>query len=483
MCTLVLVDDHSKYVYVQPLLQKSHAFPKLKMIVSYLETQMGKSLKAIQSDQGTEWRSNDTLEWTHDKGIEWQMTVGYNSRQNGCAERMNRSLGEKMQTLLMQRRLPKRFWPYAIWAAAFKMNLAPSVNNEFPYQAMFGKSLEQLMRLLHMFRCLAWVDIPKSGEERMAFLQPRLQSKYILEQLLLADEGDLNDLRYTDENLFDEREEEQLDEYMDMETIDGTDEEKTSGKGVAKMIEHRADAETWANSTHFGPTAIDNGIKNLDPTISKALSGEDRKHWEEAMCKELDGLRAMGTWEIADLPQGMNAVDTHWVLKIKTDANLILTKFKARLVARGFTQREGINYTEEFTPVAPIQSIQGVLAIATMQGWEVDCIDVKQVYLNSTLHHDVFLKLLVGMKVPPGKALKLVKGLYELKQSGQEWNIELDSHLQKIGFHCMLSVLCLYSRGTGGSMTVITAYVDDMLIVSPSHEEVNCTKKEIMAKW
>ncbi|UTT96864.1 hypothetical protein NDA17_003740 [Ustilago hordei] len=266
MCTLVLVDDHSKYVYVQPLLQKSHAFPKLKMIVSYLETQMGKSLKAIQSDQGTEWRSNDTLEWTHDKGIEWQMTVGYNSRQNGCAERMNRSLGEKMQTLLMQRRLPKRFWPYAIWAAAFKMNLAPSVNNEFPYQAMFGKSLEQLMRLLHMFRCLAWVDIPKSGEERMAFLQPRLQSKYILEQLLLADEGDLNDLRYTDENLFDEREEEQLDEYMDMETIDGTDEEKTSGKGLAKMIEHRADAETWANSTHFGLTAIDNGVS---PTSSE----------------------------------------------------------------------------------------------------------------------------------------------------------------------------------------------------------------------
>ena len=92
------------------------------------------------------------------------------------------------------------------------------------------------------------------------------------------------------------------------------------------------------------------------------------------MCKELDGLRAMGTWEIADLPKDMNAIDTHWVLKIKTDANLILTKFKARLVARGFTQREGINYTEEFTPVTPIQSIQGVLAIATMQDWEVDAL-------------------------------------------------------------------------------------------------------------
>ena len=97
--------------------------------------------------------------------------------------------------------------------------------------------------------------------------------------------------------------------------------------------------------------------RNLDPTVSEALSGEDKQHWKEAMCKELDGLRAMGTWEIANLLKGMNAVDTCWVLKIKMDADLIPTKFKVRLVARGFTQRQGIDYTEVFAPVAPIQSI------------------------------------------------------------------------------------------------------------------------------
>ncbi|SOV08927.1 uncharacterized protein UDID_17789 [Ustilago sp. UG-2017a] len=87
------------------------------------------------------------------------------------------------------------------------------------------------------------------------------------------------------------------------------------------------------------------------------------------------------------------------------------------------------------------------------------------------------------MTVPPGKALKLMKGLYGLKQSGREWNMELDSHLRKIGFYCMPSAPCLYSRGTGDSMTIITAYVDDMLITSPSSTEVSRTKDEIMAKW
>ncbi|SYW86587.1 uncharacterized protein UHO2_04084 [Ustilago hordei] len=138
-CTLVLVDDHSKYVYAQPLTRKSHAFMQLKRIVSFLETQTDRKLKAIRSDQGTEWKSNDALEWSLEKGIEWQTTVGYNSKQNGWVERMNRTLGEKMRTLLMQRRLPKKFWPYTIRAAAFKINLTPSVDNEFPYQAMFGK--------------------------------------------------------------------------------------------------------------------------------------------------------------------------------------------------------------------------------------------------------------------------------------------------------------------------------------------------------
>ncbi|SYW81980.1 uncharacterized protein UHO2_00465 [Ustilago hordei] len=276
------------------------------------------------------------------------------------------------------------------------MNLTPSVNNKFPYQAMFGKLPEWLMKLLCMSGCLAWVNIPKvkrdnkkldqqaiasiflgySLERRgwlfyspdyslnifwsnsVRFMESKCWSNRTEWQLVsmqlppaLADEEDLNDQGYTDENLFDEREEEPLDKYMDMETVVGMDEEETLGEGVVKMIEYRANTETWADSTHFGLMAAnDSKRQNLDLTVSKALSGEDRKHWEEVMCKELDGLKAMGTWEIANLPQGMNAVDTQWVLKIKTDVNLIPTKFKARLVAQGFTQREGIDYTEVFAP-------------------------------------------------------------------------------------------------------------------------------------
>ncbi|KAJ1598126.1 hypothetical protein NDA14_005647 [Ustilago hordei] len=91
--------------------------------------------------------------------------VGYNSKQNGQVERMNRSLSEKMWMLLMQRRLPKSFWLYAIQAAAFKINLTPNADSKLPYEAMFKKLLEWLILLLCIFRCLVWVNVPKAKQD------------------------------------------------------------------------------------------------------------------------------------------------------------------------------------------------------------------------------------------------------------------------------------------------------------------------------
>ncbi|SYW81672.1 uncharacterized protein UHO2_00180 [Ustilago hordei] len=363
-----------------------------------------------------------------------------------------------MRTLLMQRRLPKRFWPYAIRAAAFKINLTPSIDNEFPYQAIFGKLPERALRLLQVFGCLAWVNIPKVKQDNKKLDQQAIASIFLgyslerkgwlfyspdyspnifwsnsakfMESKCWSDrtewrpvdmktppammtEEDFKDLGYNEENIFDEADKEPLQEYIDMET--GS--EERSSEGMAEMMEPEPITKTQIDSEFLGlmVTQLEQK-KNLDPTIHEAMSGEDRKHWEEAMRKELDGLEAMGMWEIADLPKGANTVNMCWVLKIKMDANLIPTK--------------------------------GVIAITATQDWEIDSIDIKQAYLNSTIHHDVYLKPPPGIKIPSGKALKVVKGL-----------------------------------GTGNKITIITTYVDDMLITSPSHDEVDHTKQEIMDKW
>ncbi|SOV03502.1 uncharacterized protein UDID_18691 [Ustilago sp. UG-2017a] len=438
-CTLVLVDDHSKYVHAQPLLRKSHTFTQLKRTVSFLETQTGRKLKAIRSDQGTEWKSNEALEWSLEKGIEWQTTVGYNSRQNG-----------------------RRFWPHAIRAVAFKINLTPNVDGEFPYQLMFKRSPKQFIHLMCVFGCLAWVNIPKAKRNNKKLDHPDYSpniswsnSARFMETQCWSDrsewrpisirpppvptvEEDLDDLGYTEENLFDEREREPLEEHVDMELtleeegLGGPHSDNENPNGILeerRTTEEREEyapvppekrgpwlnwrparnmcnPETWVKKSYFGLTAakVKEGKDSLNPTVHEALARKDRRFWEEAMCKELNGLEAMGTWEMTDLPRGMNTVDTQWVLKIKTDANLVPTKYKARLVVRGFTQREGLDYTEIFVPVAPIQAIRGVLAIAAVRDWEVDSIDVKQAYLNSSLHQDVYLKPPVGTRCQGSRA-------------------------------------------------------------------------------
>lgn len=131
-----------------------------------------------------------------------------------------------------------------------------------------------------------------------------------------------------DECLFDKTDHELANKYLNMESV-----AKANDKVPTDSIKGTSKIKTGGNNSHFGLTAINvKKERNLDPTVHEALAGQDKRFWEEAMCKELEGLEAMGTWEVADIPPGVSTVDTQWVLKVKTDANLIPTKFKARLV-------------------------------------------------------------------------------------------------------------------------------------------------------
>lgn len=100
--TLVIVDDFSGYVHAQPLSRKSDALEALQNWVTLMENQTGHKLKAIRTDNGGEWASNIAINWKTAEGFLWQKTAPYVSVQNGRVERMNRTLMERMRTMLMQ---------------------------------------------------------------------------------------------------------------------------------------------------------------------------------------------------------------------------------------------------------------------------------------------------------------------------------------------------------------------------------------------
>lgn len=110
------------------------------------------------------------------------------------------------------------------------------------------------------------------------------------------------------------------------------------------------------------------------------------------MQDEHDSLIKNHTWELVERPQNTPIVDNKWVFKIKESRNPSQNIFKARLVARGFTQEYGINYYETFSPVVRFTSIRTILAIAAQRKMHIRQFDVKTAFLNGELHETVFME-------------------------------------------------------------------------------------------
>jgi hypothetical protein len=132
---------------------------------------------------------------------------------------------------------------------------------------------------------------------------------------------------------------------------------------------------------------------------------------------EMDAVEKNCTWELANLPRGHSAITLKWVFKLKRDEAGAIVKHKARLVARGFVQREGIDFDDTFAPVARMKSVQLLFALAAQEGWRVYHMDIKSAFLNGDLKEEVYVHQPPGFTIhgKEGKVLRLCKALYGLR--------------------------------------------------------------------
>ena len=135
------------------------------------------------------------------------------------------------------------------------------------------------------------------------------------------------------------------------------------------------------------------------------------------MKEELDALTKNHTWDLVTLPFGQSVVGCKWIYKIKTHANGSIERYKVRLVAKGFTQKYGINYEETFTQVARISSIRTLLDVVVASKWDLFQMDVKNVFLNGDLSEEVYMQPPSSLSVDSNKVCHLRHALYGLKQA------------------------------------------------------------------
>ncbi|XP_042756658.2 retrovirus-related Pol polyprotein from transposon TNT 1-94 [Lactuca sativa] len=210
-----------------------------------------------------------------------------------------------------------------------------------------------------------------------------------------------------------------------------------------------------------------------------------KKEWVQAMNDEMASIEKNDTWNLVDLPKGRRAIGLKWVFKVKRDPQGNILKHKARIVAKGYIQKQGIDYEEVFAPVARIETVRVILALAGSNGWRVHHLDVKSAFLNGHLTEEVYVSQPEGFvkKNEPGKVYKLSKALYGLKQAPRAWNSCLDKYLKSLGFRRCAQEYSVYTRTKNGSSLIIGIYVDDLLVTGSNPENIKEFKKEMKARF
>ncbi|GKA80015.1 retrovirus-related pol polyprotein from transposon TNT 1-94, partial [Tanacetum coccineum] len=157
-------------------------------------------------------------------------------------------------------------------------------------------------------------------------------------------------------------------------------------------------------------------------SVAQALNDPDSV---EAMQEKMQQSVNQDVWKLVSLPEGKTAIGTKWILKNKRDARGIVVRNKARLVAQGHRQEEGIDYDEVFAPVARIEAIRLFLAFASYMGFMVYQMDVKSAFLYGEIDEEVYVTQPKGFEDPfyPKHVYRVVKALYGLHQAPRAWSM------------------------------------------------------------
>ncbi|SGY38230.1 BQ5605_C003g01982 [Microbotryum silenes-dioicae] len=215
-----------------------------------------------------------------------------------------------------------------------------------------------------------------------------------------------------------------------------------------------------------------------DPqTWREAMSSDEHDIWAQAAAAEFtamrDDFKVFTIEPCSSVPPGATIVTSKFVWKTKRDARGDVTGRKARLVAQGNRQRDGIDFSETFAPVARFSSICCLLALAAANGYHVHQANIDKVYLHGELDHNIWITTPRGFDFPSDKVLRLWRSIYGLKQAGRIWNCHIDTSLRSLGYKATGTDHCIYSHIDDQQRPhYIALYVDNLLIVSPVLNEI-----------
>ena len=236
--------------------------------------------------------------------------------------------------------------------------------------------------------------------------------------------------------------------------------------------------DSQVNSTLTAIFTTTNNVDNRIPLCHKhVLTSLNMQQWLDAEQKELDGLWEVGAWIWAKCPDNVKPIMSKWTYNLKTNAEGVIQRYKARICARGDQTKEGIDYEETFSPVVKWESIRLFLALTVLLKLLPLQLDVDLAYLYAPLEETIYMRPPDGVQPPQGMVLRLIKSLYGLPQSGRNWNSHLHETLIKADFSRLQEDTCLYIKKHGDIITILAVYVDDLYIAASDNKTLDDVTK------
>ncbi|GKA72573.1 retrotransposon protein, putative, ty1-copia subclass, partial [Tanacetum coccineum] len=465
---------------------KHEAFGKFKEWKQLVENQTGRTVKKLRTDNGLEFYNREFEQLCIESGIARHLTVVGMPQHNGVAERRNRTLMDKVRCLLIQSGLPETFWAEATCTATYLIYRSPSIAIEKKTHMEMRSGHPSDYGMLRIFSCVAYLHDKQGKLEQRVVKCVLLGYPEVVKGYKLYRLDDESPKIVTSRNVVFNESVMYKDTLKGSGAVDNSVEElhppdltdyqfvrdrepKTRTKPLRLRDESNMAAYTFV--------AAEEEDTHEPLTYQEAVSCEDSSKWKAAMKEEMDSLRKNKTWELVDHPAEQKLVSYKWLFKIKERIGGVQKpRYKARLVARGFTQRAGIDYNEVVSPVVRHTFVQVILALTACKDYELEQLDVKTAFLHENLEEVIY------MRQPPGyeqgiKVCLLKKFLYGLKQSPRQWYKRFDEDMLSNGFKRSSYDSCVYYRSYApGEYIYLLLYVDDMLIACKSKAKIGSTK-------
>ena len=454
---VTFIDEKSRLCFVFTIKDRKEVKKSFIEFAEWAETQTGKRIKEFLSDNAKEYMSESFEKYLKEKGIRRVMIPAYSPQQNGVAERKNQTLCGMVRCMLAESKLPANMWSFAVRHANWILNRVPSkATGKIPYEIFFGE--KAVMPEVKTFGSLVMRHVD-SGNKLAPRSLPAILVGYDEKGVYVYDPKMKRSALVRNVKVFEG-------EFFDFEkhSIDVDTEKFDYPDDLTEYVKETEDHNYAKDAKHssFGVSTV----AECPNSYREAIESSQKDCWIEAMMDEYQSLMQHDVFDVVPVTD-QKLVTSKWIFSIKKRDDGEIERFKARVVARGFTQKYGVDYDEIFSPVVDRDVVRLALVLSSNKGWKVNHIDIGTAFLNGVLDEEVYV-------VPPeplcekGSCWKLKRTLYGLKQSPRVWNRTLTEELTRFGLNKSEHENCLFWNDE----MLVVVYVDDMLVASSSETEI-----------